>query len=179
MLKRIGNYLSNKVNKLYFSLKFILLINKEAEKIYVFDIDNTIANTWPSFLQGYSTMEERLLSLAVFYKMREYILDISSQGSKVVFLTARPYSTYNLTFLWLNSLGLIKNKNDLFLVLKPLEKIDLLKKIHKEVNFYDDMTYNHEKGDMKYYENEIRLLKQLSHIKYYGLNEINKIILRG
>ena len=165
----------SKANKLYFSLKFILLINKEAEKIYIFDIDNTIANTWPSFLQSYSTLEERLLSLAVFHKMREHILDISSKGNKVIFLTARPYNTYSLTFTWLKNLGLIKNKDDLFLVSKPLEKIDLLKKINKEVYFYDDMTYNHEKGEMKYYENEIRLLGQLSYVKYYGLSDINKI----
>ena len=50
---------------------------------------------------------------------------------------------------------------------KPLEKIDLLKKINKEVYFYDDMTYNHEKGEMK--------LGQLSYVKYYGLSDINKI----
>lgn len=37
------------------------------------------------------------------------------------------------------------------------------------------MTYNHEKGEMKYYENEIRLLCQLSYVKYYGLSDINKI----
>ena len=101
MLKRIGHYMYSKANKLYFSLKFILLVNKEAEKIYIFDIDNTIANTWPSFLQSYETLEERLSSLAVFHKMREHILDISS---KVIFLTARPY---NLTFTWLKNLELI------------------------------------------------------------------------
>lgn len=175
MLKRIGHYMYSKANKLYFSLKFILLVNKEAEKIYIFDIDNTIANTWPSFLQSYETLEERLSSLAVFHKMREHILDISSKGNKVIFLTARPYKTYSLTFTWLKNLGLIENKYDLFLVSKPLEKIDLLKKTNKEVYFYDDMTYNHEKGEIKYYENEIRLLGQLSYVKYYGLSDINKI----
>lgn len=51
-----------------------------------------------------------------------------------------------------------------------------IKKNKQRVYFYDDMTYNHEKGLMKYYEDEIKLLGQLSHVKYYGLSEINKIL---
>lgn len=174
-MKRLVHYFYRFYFKIYFTNKFKKKIKNSENKVYIFDIDNTIANTWPSFLQSYYTLEERLLSLAVFYKMREYILDISSKGNKVIFLTARPYKTYSLTFTWLKNLGLIENKNDLFLVSSPLEKIDLLKKINKKVYFYDDMTYNHEKGEMKYYENEIRLLGQLSYVKYYGLSDINKI----
>lgn len=125
-MKRLVHYFYRFYFKIYFTNKFKKKIKNSENKVYIFDIDNTIANTWPSFLQSYSTLEERLLSLAVFHKMREHILDISSKGNKVIFLTARPYNTYSLTFTWLKNLGLIENKYDL--VSKPLEKIDLLKK---------------------------------------------------
>jgi len=176
-LKRIIYFLYSKFYKIYFTRKFKKQLTKVSSEIYIFDIDNTIANTWPSFLQEYETLEDRLSSLAIFYNMRNYIIELKNNGQDILFLTARPYSSYNLTFQWLESIGLIKDEDCLFLVSKPNEKIQLLKSIkNKKIFFYDDMTYNHEKGEIKYYEKEIKKVNSLAHIKHFDVEKINKII---
>lgn len=176
-MKKLVYFLYNKYFQFYFKIKFHKQINTRDKEIYIFDIDNTVANTWPSFLQEYKTLEDRLSSLAVFYNMRNYILNIKYSGSKVFFLTARPYSTYNLTFKWLNDMGLIETKKFLFLVSKPYDKVKMLKQVkNKKIFFYDDMTYNHEQGEIKYYKNEIKQLKKIQNIEYFDVKFINKII---
>jgi len=176
-MKRIIYFLYSKYYKIYFTRKFKKQLAKEYSDIYIFDIDNTIANTWPSFLQGYNSLEDRLSSLAIFYNMRNHILQLISLDKKILFLTARPYLAYELTFKWLDSMGIIKDKEDLFLVSKPYEKVELLKNIkNKNIFFYDDMTYNHEKGEIKYYDKEIKKVNSLAHIKYFDVGKINKII---
>ncbi len=162
--------------RFYFTNKFLKRLKNENKDIYIFDIDNTVADTWISFLQNYSSTKDRLSSLAIFYNMRKYILRLKNEGHCVIYLTARQYFYCNLTFNWLRDMDLIQDKNDLFLVSKPMEKIKLLKLVEKSIVFYDDMTYNHEKGEVKYYNVEIEMLKNMHHIKYYDIKSINKII---
>jgi len=178
-LKKILKYFYFFVYQKYFEFKFIKIF-KEYNEIYIFDIDNTIADTWPSFLLGYSSLNERLSGLAIFYNMRNFILKLKKQNKKIIYLTARPYKTYNLTFSWLKSNGLIENKKDLILVSEPAEKVSLLKKLEREnniVHYYDDMSYNHENGEVKYYINEIDKIKKLKNIKYNSWQIIKYIIL--
>ena len=45
------------------------------------------------------------------------------------------------------------------------------------IEFYDDMSYNHENGKVLFYENEINYIKNLN-LEYFGvkyLNLLNKI----
>lgn len=176
-MKRIIYFIYNTIYKLYFVNKFKKELSKVKSDIYIFDIDNTIANTWPSFLLGYTDQKERLSSLAIFYNMRKHIMELKAMNKEIFFLTARPYTVYNLTYKWLESMDIIDDKNKLFLVSKPYEKIELLKKFpNKKIIFYDDFTYNHEKGEMKYYQSEINEVDVLSNVKYNDVEKINKII---
>ena len=119
--------IKKKIFKLLNSIKFytIIMLNKN-KKIFIFDLDNTIANTWPSFLQNYKNDFERLQSLSVFFNMKKYIDGVSNEDNIVIILTARPYWSYKITQEWL-----LQNDikfSALILVASPIDKIKLLKK---------------------------------------------------
>lgn len=163
------------VLKKYFTFKFKNVIAKNKE-VYVFDIDNTIANTWPSFLSDYQDDLERLSKLSIFFNMRNYIMKEKDSGKKIIYLTARPYKSYITTLKWLNGVGLIDSYGDLFLVECPMDKVLLFKGIKNNVRYFDDLTYNHENGVFKYYNVEIDEIKSLSNVVYMDYFEINKIV---
>lgn len=163
--------------KFFVTVFFKISIKLTNKKIYIFDIDNTLADTWISFTYRYTSEFERYSSLAVFYKMRNYILSLNN--CRVIFLSARPFKVYKITYHWLKSIGVINNVMSLILVDKPNDKIKLLKNIKKKVIFFDDMSYNHEYGEIKYYTNEIYELYKLPNIEYIDANRINKIIKEG
>lgn len=158
----------------YFKYKFFSAIqNIGTKKLYIFDLDNTIANTWISYNQSYSSHKSRLDSLSIFIGMKKFISNIDKNNSIVIILTAREYWYYSLTKKWIESNEL--NINELIVVSKPYEKILLLKEVMINCEYYDDMSYNHENNHIIFYENEIKAIKSFSNISYYNYDDIKKI----
>lgn len=144
-------------------------------KVYMVDIDNTLADTWPSLKDRiYPAENQRYRTLSIFLGMRRYLLDVQEQN-QVIFISARNYWTYGTTRRWLKDCGL-KNCT-LILVPGAMEKISFLLYLLKRdipVVYIDDLSYNHEHGEVKMYDLMIPILNRLP-ITYMGLKEIEQI----
>ena len=169
------------IGKLYFNIIFrISIFSLSNRMIYFIDIDNTIANTWYSYLySGYRSENKRLISLAVFINMRKLILRIIShhKSSKLFFISARSYKSYWITYKWLKSVNIPVNIFSIIIVGSVIEKVDFLSLVTKRKNkivFIDDLSYNHENGMIKYYHRTIEKVKNLN-VRYIGNECIKKI----
>ncbi|MBE9601660.1 hypothetical protein [Pedobacter sp. MC2016-24] len=144
--------------------------------VYLVDIDNTLADTWPS-LQNYVYRSEhqRYLSLSVFIGMRKYVMSKLRNHEHVVFLSARSYFKYYTTKKWLLSCGILAD--ELILVSNAFEKISYVNDLVDggfNVVYLDDLSYNHEHGNVLFYSDLIYSLNKLP-ITYMGVEQINLI----
>jgi hypothetical protein len=146
------------------------------KKVYLVDIDNTLADTWPS-LQDYVYRNEnhRYGSLSIFIGMRNFLLDKIKDGENVVFISARSYLNYFSTQKWLYENGL--KTHNVILVNRAEDKLAyILDLIHREIAvvFIDDLSYGHEYGEVRLYEKMILKLSALP-VEYLGVKEIELI----
>ncbi len=147
---------------------------------YFVDIDNTIADTWPSLKHDFYTSEvDRHKGLAVFIGMRDYLLQINRNPQNVVFyISARNFNLFEVTYNWLVSSGIKLSKQNLLLVPFAYNKLQYIKYVHKQhpvlITFIDDLSYNHEKGKVLFYDEVIEKVKSLP-ISYIGSFEIRSI----
>ena len=163
--------LIKKIIFIFFWIKFFFLLLPKKD-IIIFDIDNTVADTWPSFLKKKISEHERLSNLKAFKNIVNLILNYDSEGKKIIFMSARNYKFYNITKIWIK-----KNCTkafDLILVSNVSEKLKFLKIFkNKKITLYDDLSYSHEKKrGVLFYEDIIKELKKLNYITYIGYNEL-------
>ena len=95
---------------------------------------------------------------------------------KFFFLTARNYLHYFNTYNWLKNNSFPLSLSDLILTNTASEKVILLNCFAKKgykIIFIDDMTYGHESGIVKFYNDSIKELKK-SNIRYFGNVYIDK-----
>ena len=161
---------------LFFSFLFVFRSKVAAGRsLYIFDIDNTVGNTFPTLQRESNTERERLVSIEMFPRMKYLIKDLQKSPSrKVIFVTARSYKAWGITQKWFLKNEVPVSLLDIIIVSTLAEKVKLLTKIlpaHKPVTFVDDMSWNHEKGEVKFYENEIQLISKLK-LRYIGFKTI-------
>lgn len=174
-LYRIKNDLSVKIQR--FLLRKFLLQHTSKKVVFV-DIDNTVANTWPLF-QHYQCINHQLVrEVAAFSGMQQFILnEYFSKDISVVFISARPLRIYAATKKWLQQNQLWNARTRLILVANPKQKLQYLQeaiKLNLFVTFIDDLSYNHENGKVRYYEDIIHLLKQMN-VTYFDNHWIQSI----
>ena len=158
--------------------------------IYVFDIDNTLCNTYPSlqvrreekikFLKFFFE-SRRILGLEFFPKMLKIVMRrLKRENSQVLFLTARNSFLWIPTYISLTRKTGLLMPHNLILVPNAKAKIGVLKRIitkYNEAKVYviDDLSYNHEFGNVKYYSNVIHFCESNSRIIYVGKDKIDRI----
>lgn len=158
-------------------LWFCKLVIFSQKPIIIIDIDNTIADSWPTLLTKWESEQQRVISIEPITGVLHFIKkNYPSDRYQWIFLSNRSYLIFFSTQNWLNKNGISINNNLIF-VPKPNHKINLLKKFRtRAFTYFDDLSYNHEKGNVKFFENEILYIKGRKNIKYYGYNEILSII---
>ena len=164
----------------YCSIKIKSRLKNDIEnKIYLLDIDNTLADTFHSYKYFFESYENRLLSLAIFLGMRKKYIEILHHNKNAFFISARRMSSKAATYNWLESNGLKIEKNNIFNVNSVNVKIIFFKLLNKNNNYkiilIDDLSYNHENGEVKYYKNQIDAICQFKilHIDAKQIEEIN------
>lgn len=140
--------------------------------LVIFDIDNTIADTWPSLKSKYNSERDRLSTLPIFDGVKKVLLRHSNEGNSIVYMTARDFRTYFITKRWLKLNGI--NFGSVIIVSKPSVKINLIKKINRRVVYYDDLSYGHETGRVAFYP-EIKQIRECTHVEYIGYDSIVKL----
>lgn len=149
---------------------------KLKDKLYFFDIDNTLANTWPTLVgKKHSSEKSRLANLQIFANMRNLILNLS-KDSLVIYLTHRTPSQYIVTKNWLLENGLPVSFGSLLIVASPVEKVKIVEGVCQKakVKVVDDLSFGQEDGNLNFYNEVIELLQNLP-IKYYNYRVIQRI----
>ncbi len=169
---------------LFLSYKFIFQFNsiKYGDTIYIYDIDNTICKTgYSSKYEGYLD-KDLVKNLEVYIPIKNKILNQYKCSNNIFFFTVRPIKFWLPTFFWLNRNKFKVNIFQLFFFNSPMKKVKFIEYLVNKgflIEFYDDMSYNHENGKVLFYKNEIKYIKNLN-LKYFGvkylnlLNQINK-----
>ena len=145
-----------------------------SSSIYIFDLDNTLANTWPSFNLGYKSHSDRLKNLKPINGMVRIFNKLISKDKNVFVVTARSYEHFFITKNWLMQNTYFQNTFKLILVERPKDKLQifkLIKKNYQNIVCYDDLSYNHENNDIKFYDDVIDNLKN-DVSKYFGYDFI-------
>lgn len=150
-----------------------LWILKKKKKVVFFDIDNTVADTWQSLILKFPSEKKRILSLPHFQKVVDLIKKYEKDKFLIIFLSVRPYSQYISTKKWIQNIGI--NNFNLFLVKKPEDKLKFLEKIPYNTSFYDDLSYNHENGEIKFYSDVINKLSALQNITYFDYDYLKTL----
>tara|TARA_B100000212_G_scaffold340756_1_gene322164 strand:+ start:3319 stop:3867 length:549 start_codon:yes stop_codon:yes gene_type:complete len=154
--------------------KEFLKINKTKLPIVFFDIDNTLANTWPLLQKRKKFNIFKYLQILSFPKVVNLCNEYKLNQHHVFILSARPLRSWFFTYLWLNLKGIKFDK--LYLVSSPKDKINFFKTVSNlEIICYDDLSFNHENNDLKLYEDIIKEIKLLPNVRYFGYEFLQSI----
>jgi hypothetical protein len=180
-MKRIVLKLVLAVSDIWYKLRFRIALSRiqRDKHIYFVDIDNTLADTWPTLNpRNHSSERERMNSLAIFMGMRSFILNLmKDEKNKIIFLTARNILAHPVTFEWLKKNGIEVGFADIIVVSSAGQKIGYIRRAQGKkyaITYIDDLSYNHEHGNMKLYEAVISSVNDLK-VAYLGLEEITRI----
>jgi FMN phosphatase YigB (HAD superfamily) len=167
----------NKLFRLYFKVYFSFLLYLNRGKLAIFDIDNTLLNTWP-LRTGHLSEYEVYLKAAPFKAVTELIKDLERNGYQILFITSRRYRYYLLTVRTLLRYFPMQIAKGIILVENPAAKIYFLSKaaghLTEKILYYDDLSYNHEHGQIKFYSDVIEQVKKLN-IVYFDASYLNQI----
>ncbi len=162
----------------WFRFLFIRYTKKHrSREIFLFDLDNTLADTWPCYFIHYDSYSDKLKSLPVFLGVYQKVMALQSAGHPVFFITARNYTGYSATIAWLKSIRIRASIANVIIVNSTEEKLALIKKAvqyHPQITYFDDLSYNHEHGETKYYISTISEFNKLP-ISYFDKSMIDRI----
>ena len=158
--------------------KISLRKSRPQQAIWICDIDNTIADTWRFFyVENGKPKAEKYLLLPILKGMSQQVFD-QQHTNKIVFLTAREFRRFFLTRRWLRQNGFIVRWHNVILVSRMRDKLPLLaavaKRFPNQITYFDDLSFNHQNGDIKFYDDVINGLQKLP-IRYVGYDELLKI----
>jgi hypothetical protein len=168
LLKKAFYHLANSL--------FLSLVHRGVYKqVVIYDIDNTLAHTWPSLVdQGRADYG----SLPYFEDvLTEIVNNNAKEDMLVLFCTVRPIGKYFVTYRWLRRIGLDISIPQLFFSNSPLDKLALIRKAkikYGQITVVDDLSYGHEHGVTKFYDDAIRELKSLG-VKYRGYDDLKRL----
>ena len=137
--------------------------------VYVVDIDNTLTISRTGEKINHQDPHPRL-------SLIEYILENWYYNDELIFLSARDIRLFANTKEWLIKQGFKSvSKKKLFLVKSAKHKVtylNLLLNNNSKVVFLDDLSYNHENGEVLFYTNVISEVSQMK-LTYKGLDFIS------
>ncbi len=147
--------------------------------VTVLDIDNTLADTWPSYHRTWPSEHDRLSSLPVLPGMKAAAHDAAvRRGDVIVFLSRRNWWHWPLTLRWLRRRGFSATLANLVLVTRPADKVSHLRRLTKSadsVTYWDDLSHGHEDGRATRYETVIREVLTLD-LDYRDAEQIEAIV---
>jgi len=167
--------LKKKVYKLSHCIQLFYALKNAERRLVIYDIDNTIADTWRQLGLSKNEPSKLYRNLLFFPSMLKRIQeDYNGPSNRILFFTVRPIGTWLITLRWLMRHKLPVKWHDLFFFSSPTHKIDLLECLVKkgyEIIFIDDLSYNHENGNVLFFVEEIKRVQNMPLI-YKGLTEI-------
>ena len=179
----IKNYLILLIRRFfsfYYNYIFFKLLKYEKTKnnvVYIFDLDNTLADTWPTLKADFKSDYDRILNIEPISNIVDIFNEFNTNKKDVYILSARSYDKYFVTRCWLKRNTNFRKFNRLILVPNVRDKLTMLRKInifYKKIHYYDDLSYNQENGETLFYQDVIEDVKNIVN-KYYGLDYIQSL----
>ena len=159
---------------LFFLLFYIRIKFSSKSTILFVDLDNTIFNTWPNLKNEYF----KYIDLQVFDGTVNFVKNRINDNVLLVFLSHRPIKSYNQTskslnfhfhnFINLWQVSFVPRVNWKWYYFKTGELIFL------NTIVIDDLSYNHENGNVLFYQDLIDKIN-LSSITYFDYNFIKEL----
>jgi len=141
---------------------------KDNQKVYVFDIDNTLTVSEMNAPLNHVSPRPRK-------GMITYAQNMIATEAKIIYLSARNFKLFDTTLDWLKKHNIFKpSENDLFLVNSSISKIEYLEFLiqnNESIVFIDDLSYNYENGEVKFYDKTEKIISALK-LDYKGLDFI-------
>jgi hypothetical protein len=157
------------------SFKIWLVLNHR-DMVFI-DIDNTLAATAQRLkAKGSKLYKEDLAALDPLVGTFEFI-DKSFKDRAYVFLSHRKLSTFFVTYLWLKKHSFWRRGARLYFVSHPNHKVSFFKASlegSKQIAIIDDLSYNHELGQVRYYADVINFIEK-NKIDYFDARFINTL----
>ena len=141
--------------------------------LIVCDIDNTIADTWRNIKNGKIPYS----SLPYFNEVLKFISFKLNDKTGIIFLSWRPMDKFLASRSWLRQIGFNISIFQLILSPSPMSKVKFLKKLLRfcsNVVYIDDLSFNHENGEVKYYSDLLKKVADLD-LEYIDFSEIKKL----
>lgn len=140
---------------------------RDFDPAHVIDIDNTLTVCGADGRINHFDPSPR-------ENMVRYVKRLLEMERKVIFLSARDHRVYKATISWLASHGILQSRESVFLVRSAMHKIEYLKTLaqnNRNIEYVDDLSYNHENNDIRFYEAVIEEVRKLP-ITWRGLDFI-------
>ncbi|NLA37455.1 MAG: hypothetical protein GX868_17455 [Actinobacteria bacterium] len=161
-----------------------LAARRGARRIVMLDIDNTLADSWPTFLVPHGSERERLASIAPLPGMKLVTHDRAlAEGSSVIFVSHRNLWHYPVTARWLREQGYAVSPLNLLLVSSAARKPAIARVLAagRELIVWDDLSAGHESGTVRHYD-DVRAEFEAVATRYFGADSIAEVVagaLRG
>jgi hypothetical protein len=179
-LRRTARFVLDAMGAAASSLQVRVLVRRAPQRgVTVLDIDNTLADTWPSFSRSWPSRAARLSALPVLPGVKSEIHDAGlRRDDLIVFLSHRSWRHWHVTRRWLRRHGFSVGIANLVLVAQAADKVKHLKRLTvtgRPVTYWDDLSYAHEEGEAQRYDAVIREVLTLD-LDYHGADEIESIV---
>jgi len=148
-------------------------------RLWVLDLDNTLADTWPSFLGEHPSERARLAGLEPLAGMIEATHHAARrEGAGTVVLSHRAIRHWGVTRSWLRRHGITLRWWELVLVDSPADKVAHLRRWCSagcDVVYWDDLTHGTERGREERYDAVIAAVAALP-LVHHGVEEIAAVV---
>jgi len=161
-------------------LMFRMVVSlSDKKKIVFLDIDNTIADTWPSLSNkapSYPSDNTRLAGLKPLWGSLHFIDGEFPSEFMRVYLTHRPYRSILVTLKWLRKYARLRPGDFVFFVQHPVEKLQFFQSVANSGQFsdiviMDDLSHSHERGQVLFYEDILTAIAKRG-FRYIGYDQI-------
>jgi hypothetical protein len=150
-------------------------------KVVFLDIDNTLADTWPTLLPNadYLSENDRLRNLKPLSGSLSYVRENFGSEYVHIYLSHRNFIRHANTKRWLRKYANYNSSDSLYLVSSAHKKIRYFETAVQFCKFtsitvMDDLSYSHEHGEVEYYTEIVDVLAKMP-IKYIGYKKILEI----
>lgn len=154
-------------------------LRRRPSQVTVLDIDNTLADAWPTLLQRHRSERQRNRSMRPLPGMRAAAHDPAvARGEVVLYVSHRPLWLWPTTVAWLRANGFTASAATVLLVPSAASKVGLLARLadgRRHVTYWDDLSHSTELGRTGRYEQVIAEIASLP-LTYHGLEDIAAVV---
>jgi hypothetical protein len=147
-------------------------------RLVVLDIDNTLADSWPTYTRTWPDERTRLDAIEPLPGVKAIAHDAAlERGDAILFLSHRSWRRWRQTYRWLRRHGFAATPVNVVLVGDPRDKLEHLRRCSGacDVAYWDDLSHSHEHGEALFHDELIDAVRSLP-LEYRGWDDIRAAV---